>query len=476
MVVARRAAAPPDLAHRSAPSQAAVEALPGGRRATRTAASPIGASSRAAAARATSAPPTLSPFPLTGTALAAAEPPRFRAAVAPLRRRVDAAPAALPTVDAVVRAERPEEPLHCLRPAALAAAARAFVAAFPGDTLYAVKCNPEPRVLRALWAGGVRQFDCASPAEVAVVRHLFGEAAGIRYMHPVKTRAAIREAYASHGVRVFAFDSADELAKLVAETGGDALGLVVRLAVKGGGSYDLSGKFGARPADAVELLRAARPHARTLGVSFHVGSQCLDPAAYAAAVALAGEVIRAAGVPVEVLDVGGGFPASYPDIVPPALEHFMTVIGEAHRGLEIPGLALWAEPGRALVAGGASVVVQVALRRDGALFINDGVYGALSDAGAPGFRFPCRLIPGDGREVDARTGGFELFGPTCDSADRMKGPFVLPACVREGDWLEIGQLGAYGAALRTAFNGFDRARLVDVCDDPMLATPGYPPN
>lgn len=418
-------------------------------------------------ARRAAAPPSLSPFPLS----------RFRSAVAPLRRRVDLAPSRLPRVDDVVRRERPEEPIHCLRPATLAAAARAFVTAFPGDTLYAVKCNPEPRVLRALWAGGVRQFDCASPAEVAVVRQLFGTEAEIRYMHPVKTRAAIREAFMTHGVRVFSFDSHDELAKLVAETGGSGeLGLVVRLAVKGGGQYDLTGKFGAAPAEAVALLRAARPHARLLGVSFHVGSQCLEPGAYAAAIALAGEVIREAGVPVEVLDVGGGFPASYPDVVPPALERFMATIGEAHRALDLPALRLWAEPGRALVAGGASVVVQVALRRNGALFVNDGVYGALSDAGAPGFRFPCRLIPGDGRVVDAGRTGFELFGPTCDSADRMKGPFVLPACVREGDWIEIGQLGAYGAALRTAFNGFDRARIVDVSDDPILTTPGYPPS
>src|SRR5690606_28210957 len=104
---------------------------------------------------------------------------------------------------------------------------------------------------------------------------------------------AIREAVAAHDVRDFAFDSADELAKLLAETGADGtLGLVVRLAVEGGGQYDLTGKFGATAEDAAALLRAARPHARLLGVSFHVGSQCLDPEAYAAAIARAGSVIR----------------------------------------------------------------------------------------------------------------------------------------------------------------------------------------
>jgi ornithine decarboxylase len=127
------------------------------------------------------------------------------------------------------------------------------------------------------------------------------------------------------------------------------------------------------------------------------------------------------------------------------------------------------------VAAGTSVVVQVQLRRGDALYVNDGVYGSLSDAGAPGFRFPVRLIPSAMPEPspDASLGeiGYSMFGPTCDSADHMKGPFMLPASVAEGDWIEIGQLGAYGACLRTAFNGFDRAGLVEVRDPPMLRAP-----
>lgn len=392
---------------------------------------------------------------------------RFRSAVAPLRRPVPA----LPTdVDGIVAALLPEAPLHCLRPATLEAAARAFVGALPGDVLYAVKCNPEPAVLRALWRGGVRHFDCASEAEVRLVRSLFPEAA-IHFMHPVKARGAIREAWAGQGVRDFVLDTPAELAKILAEVGPtDDLGLVVRLALpKGGAVYDLSGKFGAEHEDAVALLRAARPHAARLGVSFHVGSQCLEPAAYARAIARAAAAIREAGVPVEVLDVGGGFPAAYPDVVPPPLGDFMAAIRAAVAEHGLDGLRLWAEPGRALVAGGASLVVQVQQRRGDALFINDGVYGALSDAGAPGFRFPVRAL----RASDAALVPFVFFGPSCDSADRMAGPFHLPADMREGDWIEIGQLGAYGACLRTAFNGFDRAGVVEVRDLPLLETPGY---
>ncbi|WP_372617463.1 type III PLP-dependent enzyme [Falsiroseomonas sp.] len=393
---------------------------------------------------------------------------RFRGAVTPLRRPTDPLPR---RVDALIARLRPEEPLHCLRPATIGAAARAFLAAFPGETLYAVKCNPEPAVLRALWAGGLRHFDCASINEVRLVRSMFADAA-IHFMHPVKPRSAIREAWQRHGVRDFVLDSAAELAKLLQETegGAGALGLVIRLALpKGGAVYDLSGKFGAEPAEAVALLRAARPHAARLGVSFHVGSQCLEPAAYARAIALAARVIREAGVTVEILDVGGGYPVAYPDVVPPPLSAFTGAVADAVKAEGLSALALWAEPGRALVAGGTSVVVQVQHRRGDTLFVNDGVYGALSDAGAPGFRFPARLV----RPSAAALAPFAFFGPTCDSADHMKGPFLLPADVAEGDWIELGQLGAYGASLRTAFNGFDRAGIVEVTDPPLLATPGY---
>jgi ornithine decarboxylase len=411
------------------------------------------------------------PSPRKSTAMTEFRP---RGAVAPLRR-----PASLPrrlTVDAAVAALRPEEPLHCLRPQAVRAAARAFVAAFPGDVLYAVKCNAEPAMLRAVAAGGVAHFDCASEGEVRLVRSLFPEAA-IHFMHPVKARGAIRAAWQRHGVRDFVLDTDAELTKILQETEGGAgdLGLIVRLALpKGSAAYDLSGKFGAAPAEAAALLRAARPHAARLGLSFHVGSQCLDPSAWTRALALAAEVIGEAGVAVEIVDVGGGFPVAYPGSEPPPLADFMAAI-TAGAALLPAGVRLWAEPGRALVAGGASVVVQVQQRRGDALHVNDGVYGALSDAGAPGFRFPHRLIRAGGDPVAAVRRDFTLFGPTCDSADVMRGPWTLPADVREGDWIEIGQLGAYGSALRTAFNGFDRALVVEVADPPMLATAGYGP-
>jgi ornithine decarboxylase len=405
---------------------------------------------------------------------------RARNAVSPLRGRFAAASDELPMVNDLVAMERPEEPMHCLRPAAVTAATHAFVRTFPGEVMYAVKCNPEPVILRAVHAGGVNKFDCASIGEVRLVRQMFPQA-GIYFMHPVKARSAIREAWIQHSVRHFVIDTRDELIKIsdeiaAADVAGE-LGLIIRLGLpKGDAMLDLSGKFGASPESAVALLRAARPHARHLGLSFHVGSQCLDPLAWRKALALAGAVVRSAAVPIDVIDVGGGFPVSYPDIDPPPLGAFIAEIEAGVERLGLTNVSVWAEPGRALVAAGASVVVQVQQRRGNALYINDGVYGSLADAGSLGFRYPVRLIRPDGRASSDEVVEFSLFGPTCDSADWMRGPFLLPADVTEGDWIEIGQLGSYGACLRTAFNGFDRARLAEVRDPPLLVTPHeWPP-
>jgi ornithine decarboxylase len=379
-----------------------------------------------------------------------------------LSLRANAVPSRLPGVDDLVAALRPSDPMICLRPATVQRSAENFVAAFPGDTMYAVKCNPDPTVLKALWEGGVRHFDCASLAEVELIRGLF-PAAAIHFMHPIKSRAAIAQSYALHDVRTFVFDSAGELAKILAETApaGD-LDLVVRLALPPLGAVsDLSAKFGAPHAEAVALLRAARPHAVRLGLSFHVGSQCMDPLAWRAALSLAAAVIHEAGVAIELLDVGGGFPVAYPGLEPPPLGAFMAEIESSVDAMNLPVMPrLWAEPGRALVASGTSVVVQVQGRRGDALYINDGVFGSISDGGAPGFRYPTRLLRGS----QAASQDYVFWGPTCDSNDFMRGPFVLPADAGEGDWIEIGQLGAYSTALRTGFNGFDRAQVVEVRD------------
>ncbi len=356
------------------------------------------------------------------------------------------------TADAVAATLCPDAPVTCIYPEKLREAAEAFLSGFPGRVLYAVKSNPDPRVMRYLHTSGIRHFDVASAAEVASTRALFPKAR-LSFMHPVKSRSAIAAAYRL-GVRDFSLDSASELLKIVEETvSARDLNLFVRVNLpKGNAAYDLSGKFGAGKEEAVALLKAARRVARKVGLCFHVGSQCMDPAAYGAAIERMRALVDKAGVAIDILDVGGGFPVAYPGMEPPALGGYMNAIRRA-AGQLFPGAELWCEPGRALAGSGASVIVKVELRRGNTLYINDGTYGTLFDAGNFGWRYPVRAIRPEGR-LAGRLEPFSFYGPTCDSIDFMKGPFMLPADIAEGDWIEIGQLGAYGAAMRTRFNGF----------------------
>ena len=362
---------------------------------------------------------------------------------------------------ALITHRSPVDPVVGLRPHLIQARARRVLAAFPGDVLYAVKCNDAPEVLQALWAGGVRQFDTASIGEVRAVRALLPQAS-CHFMHPVKSVGAIAEAYHEHGVRRFVFDHPDELAKIVAATGGaEDLELFVRLAVPGDGALlTLTGKFGVGVEDAGALVRAARRHARTVGLTFHVGSQCVDPAAYMRAIALAAQVVRLVG-PVDDLDVGGGFPAVYRGDEP-EFEAFVQAIRAAVAGHGLT-CRLQCEPGRALVADGASALARVELRRGDSLYLNDGVYGNLAELKWIGPQFPMRLVRPAGGTAGGRI-GFDLFGPTCDSIDSMPGPHWLPADTDEGDWVEVGMMGAYSNALKTGFNGFGSGKMAILGD------------
>lgn len=372
-----------------------------------------------------------------------------------------------------VAAQAPDEPVYCVRPQALRATAAAVTGAFPGDVLYAVKCNDDPVVLQALWQGGVRHFDAASLPEIAAVERAFGPGR-TRFMHPVKSRGAVAAAYHRHGVRCFALDHAGELDKIRDAAGPSAGGtgellLMVRLAVSTDAAmWKLDGKFGAAPGEAADLLRRIARSGAAAGLTFHVGSQCLDPAAYREAIALAAEVRDRAGVPVAVLDVGGGFPVPYDGLAPPPADAFFEAIADAasEHGF-LPDTRLWCEPGRALVAEGCSVLARVVLRRDDAVFLNDGVYGSLYDMKHQGLRYPTRLVRADGIvEGDAASARpFRLFGPSCDSFDALPGTIALPDSLREGDWIEFGQTGAYARALRTGFNGFYPQATALMADD-----------
>ena len=363
----------------------------------------------------------------------------------------------------------PVQPVTLVRPHAAARAARFFSEKFPGRSMYAVKANPSPDLLRVLWDNGITHYDVASLAEVRLVAHVLPQAT-LCFMHPVKAEEAIREAYATHGVRVFSLDSIEELDKILRATGNAAdLTLCVRLRVSSEhAKLSLAAKFGAMPHEVKELLFAARQAADALGICFHVGSQAMTPEAYAQAMEKVRAAIVEAAVTVDVVDVGGGFPSTYPGMEPPPLERYFETIHRAFESLPISYSAeLWAEPGRALCAEYSSLIVRVEKRRGAELYINDGAYGALFDAAHIGWRFPVTLLREP--ESDVRDHPFSFYGPTCDDLDHMTGPFLLPADVQAGDYIEIGMLGAYGSAMRTAFNGFGSDETVIVEDEPMAS-------
>ena len=363
----------------------------------------------------------------------------------------------------------PVDPVTLVRPHAAARAARFFAEKFPGRSMYAVKANPSPDLLRILWDSGITHYDVASLAEVRLVAETLPEAT-LCFMHPVKAEEAIAQAYADYGVRTFSLDSMEELEKIVRATKAAAdLTLCVRLRVSSEHSkLSLASKFGAAPGETRALLFAARQAADALGICFHVGSQAMTPDAYTNALERVRAAIVDAAVTVDVIDVGGGFPSSYPGMEPPPLERYFDAIHRAFESLPVSySSELWCEPGRALCAEYSSLVVRVEKRRGTELYINDGAYGALFDAAHIGWRFPVTLL----REPDSRARDveFSFYGPTCDDMDHMAGPFLLPADTQAGDYIEIGMLGAYGSAMRTAFNGFGAAETVIVDDEPMVS-------
>ncbi|HUU67763.1 MAG TPA: type III PLP-dependent enzyme [Methyloceanibacter sp.] len=369
----------------------------------------------------------------------------------------------------LLRHRRPERPVLALRPHAAQRAAKWFLANFSGRVLYAAKANDAPQIIDALAEAGITAFDVASLVEIQRMAPIKG--ADLYFMNPVKSRGAISRAYREFGVRRFAFDSAEELDKVIEETGeADDLTLFLRIACPNTHSLiPLEGKFGASQEEAPALLLKARQRATRLGITFHVGSQAVVPAAFGDAIRQVGRLILASGVLVDAVDIGGGFPSRYPHSEPPKLASFLEEVVKAADELAVKhSCELLCEPGRALVAEAESVIVRVDARRDNALYVNDGAFGTLFDAAYSGFRFPARLVtPSRGRP--APEAEFVLYGPTCDSSDYLPGPFMLPASIAEGDYIEIGQIGAYGRVLGNHFNGFGVFDEVVLTDEPMLS-------
>lgn len=377
--------------------------------------------------------------------------------------------------ESVVSDLLPDSPLHIYRPSAVTAAVNFFKSNFQGKVLYAVKTNPDAHVLKQCYELGINSFDVASLNEVKTVSELLPQAE-LYFMHTVKSRNAIREAYFAHGVRNFALDTEEELAKILQETNNATdLNLFVRLAMPNAyAELSLADKFGINITDAPALIQKARAHAKKLGVCFHVGSQCMHPDAYRIAIRMAGKIISKSKVKVDVVDVGGGFPSIYPGMIPPAMQLYYNAIHEEFAKINKAGnIELLCEPGRAIVAESGAVIVKVELRKRDFLYINDGTYGSLFDAGALKFIFPVKILRANAAAHSGNFVPFSFFGPTCDSLDFMKGPFYLPDDIKEGDYIEIGQLGSYGRALATGFNGFKaEEETIIVEDEPIMSLYG----
>lgn len=357
----------------------------------------------------------------------------------------------------LVRARRPARPLYVLHPDILKQKASDFCESFPGLPLYAVKTNPDPCVISALMKGGVKAFDVASLSEIRLVKSLAPHAE-MHFMHPVKMPEDIHAAYFDYGVRHFVLDHEEELFKIMRETElSQDLNLTIRIGLPKNerALIDFSSKFGASFEQALDLLKKCRPVSKILGLSFHVGTQTTEADYYAQAIAYCARLIKDSGVPVDSLNVGGGFPVAYEgDRQLCSVQDCIAAMKKALRKHGLSDLALLAEPGRALVAKGAKLVTRVELRKDALLYINDGVYGGLFDAARwVGTRYPVSAVSCD-REFDGAVREFRLAGPTCDSLDMMEGPFILPADIGIGDWIVFDNCGAYSQCLRSDFNGF----------------------
>ena len=373
------------------------------------------------------------------------------------------------SVDKLVNQLKPTEPVYCIRRDSINIASKFFQNKFPGKILYAVKTNPHPLVLKTIVESGINDFDIASIKEVEAIRSVSPNAK-CSYMHTVKSKESINEAYFKYNIKTFSIDTKDELIKILNSTNqAKDLELFVRVAVSNEhAEIDLSKKFGAQAYEAIGLYRLTKQYAKKIGLSFHVGSQCMHPISYSKGINEIKYIIKKTKIVPDVINIGGGFPTIYPDLIPKSLDSYFEEIKNSLNKLKLEKKPeIICEPGRAIVAESGSTIVRVNLRKKQKLYINDGTYGTLFDAGVPNIVYPSRIIT-SGRIISKKLTSFDFYGPTCDSMDYMKGPFILPNNIKEGDYIELGQLGAYGLTFRTQFNGYYSDSIYEVCDDPIM--------
>ncbi|MFL2885267.1 MAG: type III PLP-dependent enzyme [Candidatus Pelagibacter sp.] len=374
------------------------------------------------------------------------------------------------SVNELVNTLKPDHPVYCIRTEEIKKSVNFFQKNFPGKILYAVKTNPHDKIIKKIISNGINDFDVASLNEIKLI-HKINPKVNLHFMHTVKSKESISSAYFDYGVKSFSLDNKDELRKILEATNqAKDLELFVRIAISNEhAEIDLSRKFGALPSEALGLVRLCREHSKKLGISFHVGSQCMHKISYSKGIKEIENIIKKTKIIPDIINLGGGFPAIYPDLKPEPLVNYMEEIKKSLSNIKLDKLPeIICEPGRAIVAESGSTIVKVILRKKQSLYLNDGTYGTLFDAGVPNFILPTKMITG-GRIQSKKLTAFNFFGPTCDSLDYMKGPFLLPNNIKEGDYIEIGQLGAYGLTFRTNFNGFYSNEIFEVNDKPIMS-------
>ena len=374
------------------------------------------------------------------------------------------------SVDELVKVTKPVNPVYCIREKSIQVSADWFKTNFPGRVLYAVKSNPNEKVLKTLVANGISHFDTATIEEIKLIKKI-SPTSRVYFMHTVKSKESISEAYVKYNVRDFVLDSKDELDKIIKATN-HAKDLVLYLRIQTSNEHaeiDLSKKFGASVYESSSLLKQIKETAKKIGISFHVGSQCMHPISYSKALKDVGNLIKKSRINPDYINVGGGFPTTYPDMYPQPLINYIKEIEKGFSKLNLKSKPeLLCEPGRALVAESGSTIVRVELRKKQSLYINDGTYGSLFDAGTPQFIFPTRTIQLE-KTFTKRLVPYNFYGPTCDGIDFMKGPFMLSSNIKQGDYIEVGQVGAYGLSLRTKFNGCYSDEIHEVYDKPIMS-------
>ena len=329
-----------------------------------------------------------------------------------------------------------------------------FVDGFPGKIAYSVKTNPSKFLIESLYNNGIKSFDVASINEVRLLKNIFVDSE-IFYMNPVKSRTSISEAYFKYKVKNFCIDSLNEFKKILQETD-DANDLIIHIRISVSNKYakvKLLDKFGIGPSSAKLLIKEVKKKAFKIGLCFHPGSQCMSPLAYLVPMEKILVITKILGIKIDYLNIGGGFPSTYIDMNPPPLKEYFSIIKKKFNDFHMnEDIVLMCEPGRSIVSKCMSLIVKVELRKGNKLYINDGIYGNLGDVGKNNFIYPVRLISKKKSMLDKVP--FSFFGPTCDSRDFIRGPFYLPENIKEGDYIEIEQMGAYSHTMKTNFNGF----------------------